>query len=237
MPDHPEIIRSRQPARRARCEGRRSTARMMNTVVFDQISRETITAALIAAAWPISVAADRPASPSRIFGQLQPDQDEQERVEQELQDLPERVAREPLARGGDLRRPEADVDPRRHGREHAGAAEPLGRHVGRVARQQRDRGLDHDVVEPPPDLGDDPAGREADGDAPDAAGEELPAGVRDRERAADRADRHLVGDERRAVVEQPLALEHRDDPPRDAEAAGDRASPRSGRSARRSRRA
>jgi hypothetical protein len=153
--------------------------------------------------------------------ELQSDQHEQQRVEQEGQDRPHRVARHPLPCAGDLGRAPADVDADRHGREHARRAHALGRHVGRVAREDRDRDLHGRVVEPLADLRDHPPDREADGDPAGRAEHELQPGLRQRERAADRADRHAVDHQRSAVVDQALALDDRVQAAREPEPPAD----------------
>ena len=72
MPDHAAIMRGRQPWRRSRCCGRRSSARTRYGVVFTHAIRVRITARLTAAAWPSSVHGDSPESPSRISGSCSP---------------------------------------------------------------------------------------------------------------------------------------------------------------------
>jgi hypothetical protein len=72
IPDQPTIRRVRQPARRSRCCGRRSSARMTKTEVFSQAIRVSVTVTLIATACPISASADWPARPSRIKGSCRP---------------------------------------------------------------------------------------------------------------------------------------------------------------------
>ena len=197
-----------------------------------------MTARLTAAAWPISVAGRLARELVEDQRELEPDQHEQQRVEQEHERVPDREALKPHPRRGDLRRAPAEHDPDGDRGEHARRADRLGGQVARVAAQQRDRDLDRDVVEPPADLGDDPADGQADQHAGDRAEHELEPGLQQREAAADGGrDRDAVGDERRAVVDEALALDDRDDAARHAPAGARRSSPRRGRWARRSRRA
>ena len=94
--------------------------------------------------------------------QLQPDEDEQERVEQEDEDLPHRVALHAHGRVGQARGLRAHVEADRDGRGDAREAELLGRQVGGVAAHERDRDLDRRVVEALAHLRDHPADGEAD---------------------------------------------------------------------------
>ena len=72
-------------------------------------------------------------------------------------------------------------------------------------------------------LADGETHAEPDRDPADRADGEAQARVPDREPAADRGcDRGPVEDERGGVVDEPLALDHDDDPARDAEPPGDR---------------
>ena len=87
----------------------------------------------------------------------------------------------------------------------------LGRHVGRVAAEQRDRDLHRRVVEPPADLGDHPADGEPDRDPAGRAEHELAARPPRSENVpptAPTAD--AVEHQRGAVVDQALALDDRD---------------------------
>ena len=108
---------------------------------------------------------------------------------------------------------------------------------GRVAGEQRDRDAHLGVGGAPADLGDHPADREARSPPrrrPPSTNSS--AGVGEREAAGhDGGDRDAVGHQRGRVVEQPLALDRADHPPRHVEAPQDRRRPRAGRWARRSR--
>ena len=114
---------------------------------------------------------------------------------------------------------DADGDRGQDGRD----VRALGRQVGEVPREERDRDLERRVVEPPAQLADQPADAEADRDAAEHARHEREPGVHEREAAGhDGRDGEAVGDERRPVVDQALALDDRDEPPRHAEPARDR---------------
>ena len=114
---------------------------------------------------------------------------------------------------------DADGDDGEHGRDAGG----LRRQVGEVAREQRDRDLGRRVVDAAAHL----AQHEADARAPMAmppttSSAEAPDRVPEREAAGrDRRDGERVGDERRRVVDQALALDQRHEPPRQAEPRAD----------------
>ena len=93
--------------------------------------------------------------------QLQPDEHEQRRVEQELQQLPHVEALDAGRGGGDPRRLPADVAADGDRREHGRDVEVLGGHVRRVGRQQADRVLHQRVVELGAHPRDHPARRPA----------------------------------------------------------------------------
>ena len=155
--------------------------------------------------------------------QLQPDQQEQDRVEEERDDLPHRVALHADLRRGQARGLRAHVEADRDRGGDAGEPELLGRQVGGVAGEQGDRDLHRRVVQPLPHLGDDPADGEPERRAADAGVEELGAGLPGGEAAGEHGgDRDLVGDQRGRVVDQRLALDDRHDPAGDADAARDR---------------
>ena len=155
--------------------------------------------------------------------QLQADEDEQERVEQEDEDLPHRVALHAHGRVGQARGLRAHVEADRDRGGDAGEAELLGRQVGGVAAHERDRDLDRRIVEALAHLGDHPADGEADRGAAEAGVDELRTGLPGAEAAGEHGrDRDLVGDQRGRVVDQRLALDDRHDAARDAEAPGDR---------------
>ena len=168
--------------------------------------------------------AGRPAAePVDDRRQLQADQDEQRRVEQEGEDRPQRVALHPALRRGDLGSAEAEVDAAGDHRQHARDAELVGRDERPVGAEQRDRQLGVDVVDALAHLGDHPADGEPDRDPAGHVAEELEHGVPRRDALADRGrHRDLVGDQRGGVVEQALALEHVDHPPRRADPPHDR---------------
>ena len=166
---------------------------------------------------------DSPLMPSMTLGQLQPDEHEEHGVEDEDEDLPHREGLDPGRRRDELRRAPAEVDAGRHRGQDRRDAERLGRQVGEVRRDQRDRDLGRRVVERLAQPGDDVADGDADRDADDRVEDEAPARLGQREAPADHGgDRELVGDERRRVVDQRLALDDRHVAPRRADARGDR---------------
>ena len=116
-----------------------------------------------------------------------------------------------------------EVDAGRHRGQDRRDAERLGRQVGEVRRDQRDRDLRRRVVQRLAQPGDDVADGDADRDADDRVEDEAPARLGQREAPGDRGrDRELVGDERRRVVDQRLALDDRHVAPRGADPRGDR---------------
>ena len=150
--------------------------------------------------------------------QLQPDEREEQRVDEEDEDLPERVAGEPRLDVRQLRRVPAHVDADRHRGQHARDADRGRGQVGEVAGEERDRDLGRRVVDAAAHLADDVADGEPDRDAADHVDDEAPGRVPERERARDRGgDGGLVDDERDAVVDEALALDDRDDAPRRAD--------------------
>ena len=156
-------------------------------------------------------------------GQLQADQREEDRVERERDDLPRRLAHQPHLGRRQLGCVPAHVDPHRHCRDHGRDADQLSRDVGEIAREQGNRHLCGREVEPPSHLAHDPADGEADRHAAEDVEHERHSRLPERERAADRCDdRDAVRDERGPVVDEALALDDRDDPPRHAEAMHDR---------------
>ena len=183
----------------------------------------TITAPAISAPWAISSPSVAVVEPLDDQRELQADQDEERRVEEEDQDLPDRVPLDPGGRSRELGGEAAHVDADRHGGEHAGDADRLGRQVREVGGDEGDRDLDRRVVEPAAHGGDDRADADADRDPADRADDELAARLQQAEAAGDDGrHRELVGDEGGAVVDQALALDDRDDPVRDAQLAADR---------------
>src|SRR5439155_22614518 len=155
--------------------------------------------------------------------QLQPDEAEEEGVDDEGEDLPERGAVEARLEGGRLGRAPAHVHADRDDGEHARDVERGRGQVGEVAGEQGDRYLDRRVVEPAPDGGDQEADDQPNRDPTGRSPDEAQPGVPDREAAGDDGDdRDPVEDERRSVVDEALALGDRDDPPRAAEAPRDR---------------
>ena len=69
-------------------------------------------------------------------GQLQADEDEEERVQRVLDDLPDRKPLETHLRGRELGRVPAEVHPRAHGCEHRRNAQQLGRDEREVPRHE-----------------------------------------------------------------------------------------------------
>ncbi len=153
---------------------------------------------------------------------LEADEHEERRVEEEDQDLPDGVSLDPGGRGRQLGGEATHVDADGHRGEDARDADRLSREIREVGGGQGDRDLDGRVVEPAPDRGDDRADADADRDAADRADHELAACLEQAEAAGhDGGDRELVRDQRRAVVDEALALDDRDDPVRDTELAPD----------------
>ena len=101
--------------------------------------------------------------------------------------------------------------------------EPLGGQVGRERGDQGDEDLDRRVVEAREQDVDDRADDKPDEDATDRDRHERDDGVAEAERAGGgRGDREAVGDDRRRVVEEALALKHGDQPLRKAQPVSDR---------------
>ena len=84
--------------------------------------------------------------------QLEPHEQEQHRVQQEGEDLPDRHALKAHHGRGELRRVPGHVEAGRNGRDHAREAELLGGQVGRVPGEDRDRDLGGRVVDSRADL-------------------------------------------------------------------------------------
>ena len=144
--------------------------------------------------------------------QLQAHEREQHGIEDEGEDLPDRLSLQPRPRGRQLGRVPAHVEAHRHRRQYRRDVERLRRQIGEVAGEERDRDLRRRVVEAAPHLADDEADGEADGDSARDRDEELPGRVAEREGAGDdRDDCEPVDDERGRVVQQPLALDHGDE--------------------------
>ena len=96
----------------------------------------------------------------------------------------------------------------------------LGGDVRDVRGDHGDHGLDEEVVEPPVDLGDDPADHEAKRDPAERDERELAEGMRRGElTTGDGGEGDLKRDQAGRVVDQALALEDGDQPRRDAAAA------------------
>ncbi len=155
--------------------------------------------------------------------QAQPDRHEQQPVQQEGEDLPDRVALQPRLDGRQLRRVPAHVDARRDHRQHARRAQQVGRDEREIAGQKRDRDLERRVVQPQAHLPDHPSQRQADADAADHRPDERQGRAGHADRAGDDGQHgELVEHQRRPVVDQSLALDDRDDPARNTEPLGDR---------------
>ena len=155
--------------------------------------------------------------------QLETDEREERRVQDEEDDLPDRLALEPRLRRRQLGRVPAHVDPDRDRRKHAGDVQRVRGEIREVPAEDRDRDLDRRVVEPAADLPDDEAGRQADEDSADDVEDEASRGRGEREAAGDDGDdRHAVDDQGGAVVHEALALDEGDQPPRKPQPLGDR---------------
>jgi hypothetical protein len=159
----------------------------------------------------------------RDHGQLEPDQDEEGRVEEEDEDLPQSKALEPSLGRSDLRGHPAEIDAGSDRREHAREPELVRGDEGGVGGEQRDRQFGRRVVEPPPDLRDHEPHGEPDRDPAGRCAEKLEPRVERREASADCGGYgDPVGDEGRRVVHEALALHEVDDPAWRAEPAHDR---------------
>ena len=164
----------------------------------------------------------RAASPPTARGrrgsrELEPDQDEQQRVEQEI-----RISQsaKPGRRIGRRRSPAPPADTSRWSRRRARPRRRAARRARRPRSPRAARSWSRPgVVDPPPDLGEDhpatsPMRRRR---RPD---QEVPVASRTRPRRG--GERDVVGDQRGAVVDQALAFEHRHRAPRHAQPADDR---------------
>ena len=155
--------------------------------------------------------------------QLQPHEAEQQRVEEEAEDRPKAFALKTRIDGRQLRRVPAHVDAGRNHREHARGADRGRRQVCDIAREERDHDLERRIVQASADLSEHVSDRKADGDPSHDSPDEARRRVHERERTGDDGgDGELEEDERRAVVDQALALDHRQRPARDAEPPADR---------------
>ena len=155
--------------------------------------------------------------------QLQAHEREQQRVEDEHDDLPDRDPLKPGLHRSQLRCAPAEIDAGRDDREHARRLGCVRGDEREVTRHQGDRHLDGRVFEPAPHLGREVTDDQADPDPADDAPDEPPGGVPDRERSRhDRHHRNAIEDERRAVVDEALALDDRDEASGDAKPAHDR---------------
>ena len=129
--------------------------------------------------------------------QLQPNEDEQRRVDDEVEDVPHEEPLQARTRGDDARPAQAHVDPRRHDGEHPRRAELVRWDERRVAGEERDRDAELRVRRALADLRDEPADRQSDGDPTRRTHDQRDDGVAQRERAADgsasgsRDDQHL----------------------------------------------
>jgi hypothetical protein len=95
-------------------------------------------------------------------GHEQPDRDEDERVEEEHELVPERVAGDPDARPVGARLVAAEIQAGGDRGEHAGGAGELGGQVGEVRPEQHERDRGERVVEAPQHLDERPAEDQAD---------------------------------------------------------------------------
>jgi hypothetical protein len=153
---------------------------------------------------------------------LQPDEHEQRGVQQEVDDVPRHEALQPDAGRDDAGPAKAHEQPACDRGERARGADLVGRDERCVAAQQGDRDAHLRVLHPRTDPRDDPSHDQADRDPARRAQNEPQARLAQREAAANRGGhRHLVGHERRGVVEQALALDPAHEPAREADATHD----------------
>jgi hypothetical protein len=114
------------------------------------------------------------------------------------------------------------VDADGDGCQHSRSADRVSGEVGEVPAQQRDRDLDGRVVQAAAYLANDEAHAEPDRDAPDDVHDEAAGRIGERESSGhDGGNCELVRDEGRTVVHEALALDQRDQAPRDPHALGD----------------
>ena len=166
---------------------------------------------------PSGVAALDPVDDAR---ELQPDEQEQQRVEQERHDLPERQRLQTRRRAADRLRAPLDDEAGGDRAEDARHAGLVGQDVGGIGGQQRDRDLHVRVVGVPSGERGEPADGRPDRGAAQRDHHELEQAVAQRKGPGpDDADGDRVGGQARAVVDQRLALEQGLDPPRSAEPA------------------
>ena len=171
-----------------------------------------------------SISPQRPDAVRIDVVQFEPDQPEGDAGDERVDDRPRRCARRAVpctssASAAYSARNSAVVSTAR-------TPEPvqlLRQHVGGEGHEQRQPDLEGGVAEQVHQLVGRPAEREPDGDGDDRGEHEL-----DRRRPATRsvpltaaAIGHVVEHDRRDVVEEPLALQDRHQPPRQPELAGD----------------
>ena len=191
-----------------------------------QTMRATMTVRLTATAEPDELAGAVGREVVQDDGQLQSDEHEHEAVDEEVDDRTRRRCRCSRPSGdSDARGAPPGDEPGGHGREHPADADGLGRRGTPRSGAMSERTISS-VGSP---VRRQAAGHEDADDDADERSPPTPTTTNDtlassgRERAGDdRRDGDAVGDQRRRVVDQALALEDRDDPARDAEPAQDR---------------
>ncbi len=166
----------------------------------------------------------RPVLVGEDLRQLQPDQDEQHRVHQEDEDLPERIAAKPRGGGGHVGRPVPHDHADGHRGENSGHAHLLGREVPDVATGERDHDAHHVVARDPlQHLDHHEPHDDAEGDAAGRVDHEVARRVEKVEAgSAHGGHGGAVGHQRRAVVHEALSLDHPREPARNAQPARDR---------------
>jgi len=154
---------------------------------------------------------------------LQPDEHEQDRVDDEVEDVPDEIALQAGAAREDLRRADAHVDACRDRGQDPGSADGVGRNERGIAGEQRDRHAHLGIGDVPADLGGEPPHGQAHGHSPGGSQYEAQAGVGERETPGYHGgDRHAVGHQRGHVIEQALPFDGADHPPGGIQAAHDR---------------
>ena len=157
--------------------------------------------------------------------QLQADDQEQHRVRDEDERVPE-AGDLPAACGRhDARCHAAGVHAGGHHGQHARQLEILRREVGEKRQHQRDRALQLRVLDAAPHRNGEPAGDESECDRTESDDHEVHRSIRHRELARrDGRQRRRVDHERGGVVEQAFAVDDRDDVARQSKALqhGDR---------------
>ena len=154
---------------------------------------------------------------------LQAGDQEHHAFDQIIEEIPEEDALQPRRRADQPEPVPADVEAGGDGREHARAADRLGRPVGEERGQHRKRDLDAGIADPAAQPQHEPADADPPGDLADDDRRESARRLRRREHPeAHRGDREAIEHQRGRVVGEPLALEDDEQPAGNREPARDR---------------